>query len=249
MNIQPQLLVFDLDGTLANSKQATTLHMGILLEKLLERIPLAIMSGGRWEQFQTQLLPALPSTAHLQDLYLFPTSGAACYRFDTVWKLQYQERFSDTERNTVLIAIQDILREAGYIETSSGWGPIVEDRGSQISISCLGQNAPLQAKRVWDPDKKKREALQQKLLEKLPFFSIKIGGMTTVDITKNGIDKAYGIKKLSEMSGIPVSKMLYMGDALEEGGNDAVVIQTGIPTQLVANPEETAQYIQTILIA
>jgi hypothetical protein len=41
--------------------------------------------------------------------------------------------------------------------------------------------------------------------------------------------------------------MLYVGDALFEGGNDAVVKKTGIPTHEVKNTGDTKVLIQELL--
>jgi phosphomannomutase len=32
------------------------------------------------------------------------------------------------------------------------WGELIEDRGSQITFSAIGQQAPLEEKKRWDPD-------------------------------------------------------------------------------------------------
>ena len=59
------------------------------------------------------------------------------------------------------------------------------------------------------------------LLDKLiPEFSVRLGGSTSVDVTKHGIDKAYGIRKLRDVLGIPIPQMIFIGDAVFPGGND-----------------------------
>ena len=74
-----------------------------------------------------------------------------------------------------------------------------------------------------------------------------VNATNSIDITRKGVTKAFGIRKLIEFTQISISEMLYVGDALEEGGNDAVVLETGIHTYQVIGPEETAQLIQTII--
>jgi hypothetical protein len=81
----------------------------------------------------------------------------------------------------------------------------------------------------------------------LPEFDVKTGGSTSIDVTRPGINKAYGVRKISEHLGIPIGEMLYIGDALFPGGNDAVVKETGIPTQQTSGPDETAEMIRALL--
>ena len=57
-----KLIVFDLDGTLATSKQAIDEDMGRLFGELLDIRSVAVISGGDWPQFERQLLGQLPPT-------------------------------------------------------------------------------------------------------------------------------------------------------------------------------------------
>ena len=253
MNFKPKLAVFDLDGTLAESKQRVSAEMGELLEELLEVMPVAIMSGAGFTQFETQLLPALPVHAHFERLYLFPTNAAECYiHKDAVWKAQYDLSFTTMQRARVMQAIKEAVAETGlnYIpEYKPEWGEQIEDRGAQITFSALGQHAPIDVKKTWDPTREKRKPLHEALKRRLPDFSVALNAATSIDITKKGVSKAYGIRRLIEMSGISISEILYVGDALGEGGNDAVVLSTGVKTEAVFGPEETARVIGEILHA
>jgi len=248
MHFKPQLVAFDLDGTLAESKQRVTPQMGDLLARLLQKMPVAVLSGASFRQFETQFLPAIPSDANVTNLYLFPTNAAQCYRFNKKWTLVYDECFDTLERERILHALAEALEETGLAEPPPEvWGERIEDRGSQIAFSGLGQLAPIEEKSKWDPDRKKRLALREHLLKKIPDFSVSIGGMNTVDITRKGITKAFGLHELAKLTGVTVSEMLYVGDALGEGGNDSVVIPTGVQTQEVFGPEETAKIIEDVL--
>lgn len=74
-----------------------------------------------------------------------------------------------------------------------------------------------------------------------------MGGTTSIDITKPGIDKAYGINKLKEILGIEISEMLFIGDALFKGGNDHAARKTGVDCIQVRDPEETKRIIETVI--
>ncbi len=251
MKDRPKLVVFDLDGTLAYSKQRLSADMAELVSKLLEHTIVAVMSGASFGQFEKQFLPALPASANLKKLYLFSTNAAQCYTFEqNSWKPKYDKSFNVFEKSRIIQALKESLEETGLghpPEKKPEWGEQVEDRGGQITFSALGQMAPIEAKSVWDPNKERRKPLYLALLRRLPDFSIAMNAATSIDITPKGINKAYGIRKLIEMTEISVGEMLYVGDALEEGGNDSVVKPTGIHTIEVFGPDETAGVIEKLL--
>lgn len=74
-----------------------------------------------------------------------------------------------------------------------------------------------------------------------------MGGATSIDITKPGIDKAYGIRKLADVVGIAISDMIYVGDALFDGGNDYPARKTGAVCIQVRDAEETKRVIETMV--
>ena len=81
----------------------------------------------------------------------------------------------------------------------------------------------------------------------MPTVDISIGGATTLDVTKKGINKTYAMKWIQENLNIAIDEMVYVGDALFPGGNDAVVIPTGIPTIQTSGPMETLSIIESII--
>lgn len=87
-------MVFDLDGTLAESKSPLDAEMALLLEGLLGVVKVAVISGGAWQQFETQILTHLPSGESLQNLSLLPTCGTRFYRYRAGWELLYAEDFT-----------------------------------------------------------------------------------------------------------------------------------------------------------
>lgn len=244
----PKLVVFDLDGTLAESKQRVQADMGDLLTQLLRKIPVAVMSGAGFKQFETQFFSALPADTRLERLYIFPDNAAQCFlHVGGTWRPQYDNQFTPSERDRIIGEIQEALAEGLLPLPPKTWGQQIEDRGAEITFSALGQNAPPEEKEKWDPTHEKRKPLYEVLLKRLPEFSVALNATTSIDITRKGINKAYGIKRLAELTGISVAEMLYVGDALDEGGNDAVVIDSGVRTHAVFGPRETAALIETFL--
>jgi phosphomannomutase len=242
-----KLIVFDLDGTLAESKSSLDSEMSGLLHDLLAIVKVAVISGGGWPQFEKQLLSNLPHDKRLANLSLLPTCGTKFYRHDSAdWKKIYSEDFTAEQREKILSSLKKAVGVAEF-KIAKTWGEQIEDRGSQITFSALGQKAPLEEKTKWDPDFTKRKKIKAILDASIPEFSVRIGGSTSVDITKPGIDKAYGIGKLRDLLSISLEEMIFIGDALYPGGNDYPAEQAGVVSIPVKDPHETKRVIQTII--
>ena len=240
------LVIFDLDGTLAESKSAIDAEMAQLLDHLLGLVKVAVISGGDWQQFEDQVLTHLGRDERLKNLSLLPTCGTRFYRYGNHWELLYAEDFTAVEKAQILDALQRTIGRAGQ-RPERVWGEIIEDRGSQITFSALGQLAPLQEKQKWDPDFAKRKPMAAALATLIPQFSVHLGGATSIDVTQHGIDKGYGIRKLRDLLRIEIHEMIYIGDALFPGGNDFPAKEAGALSIQVKNPHETKRVIEAII--
>ncbi|WP_375403080.1 HAD-IIB family hydrolase [uncultured Sphingomonas sp.] len=241
-----QLVAFDLDGTLALSKQPLQDDMGEALADLLGVAHVAVISGGDWPQFQKQVASRLPDRVDRTKLWLMPTTGTKLYTYKDDWAPVFAELFSDEERRKIVEAFAASLAATGF-KPERTWGEQVEDRGSQVTFSALGQQAPLEEKEHWDPDFAKRKVIQADLAKRLPGLSINMGGATSIDITREGVDKAYGLKKLRDASGVPLDAMMFIGDAIFPGGNDYPAKMLGLDTVRVRDPQETIAVIAAIV--
>ncbi len=240
-----KLIVFDLDGTLAESKSSLDTEMAALLHDLLGVVKVAIISGGDWPQFEKQLLANLPHDQCLANLSLLPTCGTKFFEYKTDWRKLYSEDFAADEKKKIICSLKKAVAEAGF-QVEKAWGEVIEDRGSQITFSALGQRAPLEEKDKWDPDYSKRKKIKGILDPLIPGFSVRMGGATSIDVTKPGIDKAYGIKKLRDLLGISLKEMIFIGDALFPGGNDYPAEEAGVISIPVRGPNETKPVIKAI---
>lgn len=240
-----ELIVFDLDGTLAPSKSPMDRGMADLLMQLLARKKVAVISGGAFPQFQIQFLSAMPAASdNLSNLLLMPTSGGQLYVWRGAWTQEYAERLTPPEKEKIMTALGVTLPAAGYAKPEKTYGPLIEDRGSQITFSALGQQAPLELKQAWDPGHAKLKRIADALKAKLPEFEITVGGTTSIDVTRRGINKSFAIRKLEERLKMPLDHMLFVGDAIFPGGNDFPAKATGIDCIPVKGPEETRQLIR-----
>lgn len=245
----PALVAFDLDDTLAPSKGLIDQRIADLLRALLRSVDVAIISGGNEAQFRTQVIAQLgdADAAGLARLHLLPTCGTRYLRHDgSDFAPVYAHDLSEAEKTAALTALREEAERLGLWEAEP-WGDILEDRGSQITFSALGQQAPREAKHAWDPTGAKRGALRDAVGARLPGLEVRSGGSTSIDITQAGIDKAFGMQRLAEHTGIPLAAMLFYGDRLDEGGNDYPVLAIGVPSVAVEGWEDTADKLDALL--
>jgi len=240
------LVVFDLDGTLAESKSSIDAEMAKLLNSLLGIVKVAVISGGAWQQFEQQVLAHLSHGEGLKNLSLLPTCGTKFYQYESSWKLLYSEDFTAAEKKKIIDSLTQATASSES-EVKQLWGEVIEDRGSQITFSALGQQAPLEEKKKWDPEFTKRKKIKAVLDTLIPEFSVRLGGATSIDVTKHGIDKAYGIRKLRDVLHIEIDQMIFIGDAVFPGGNDFPAKQAGALTIAIKDPHETKRVIEAII--
>lgn len=252
-----KVIAFDLDGTLAPSKSPAPDRIVELLDQLLEKYHVCVISGGKFEQFEKQLLANLKvAPEKLVKLHIMPTCGTRYYHFDIAkkaWQKVYAEDFSEPEKKKIIGVLEKTLADLGYREEEI-YGEIIEDRGSQITLSTLGQDIVdelgkkgLHLKEAWDPDNTKKQKIRDMAAGLLPEFEVRVGGLTSVDVTKPGIDKAYGMNKLMAVLDVSKEEIFFIGDRLAEGGNDYPVKAMGIDCREISHWQETALAIEAII--
>lgn len=238
---------FDLDNTLASSKQPMKPAMIEQFCALLDHTVVALISGGGMAVVTSQVLDVLTPNARRGNLHVMPTSGSRYYRWDgTQWALVYAHDLSEATVAAVSESLERHARELGLWEQQV-WGPRIENRGSQITFSALGQFAPVAAKQAWDRDNTKKQALAEAVKADLPHMRVRAGGYTSVDVSECGIDKAYAVRKLTQTLGIRADEMVFVGDRMTPTGNDYPAVEAGAIGVRVENPQDTVQLLDALL--
>ena len=259
----PKVFVFDLDGTLARSKQPIDSEMAGFLQRVIRRGSLIIVvSGAGYDQFSIQVTNPLEgfldgncSFGMFRNLILLPLNGSEIYLFEGIparWERIVSSNFDESEKQQIYDAFDVALSKSGYNHPETVYGELIEDRGAQITFSALGQKAPLELKEKYDPDQRKRLAIRKHLEPLLPNFEIRIGGTTSIDVNRKGQDKAYGVDLVMRNIVGPdyshfLPKCLFIGDALYEGGNDESVKRLKIPCRQVKGISDTKALIRELL--
>ncbi|KAL2826635.1 hypothetical protein BDW59DRAFT_160824 [Aspergillus cavernicola] len=111
------LVAFDLDGTLALSKQPLDNEMAEALATLLQVAHVAIISGGDWPQFEKQIAARLSPHADRSKLFLLPTTGTKLYTFSpesNEWNRIYADLFTETQKSLILSAFDAALAATSF---------------------------------------------------------------------------------------------------------------------------------------
>lgn len=244
----PRAALFDLDDTLAKSLETPSLQKIDLLKTLLARMPVAIVTGRSFDWIAPDFLPPLTTSPHIDRFYLFPEAGAEAMQWaGGAWQTLYSHSMTREDFDHIRSVVESCLTKTGAYDGLPLFGERYLEKNSMFTIMALGLNVPPDLKYTWDPDNVRRKMLFAELRKALPEYEAAIGGATAIDIVRPGIDKALAVRWLSEHLGIPPSEMLFIGDALYEGGNDAAVIPTGIQTIQTSGPDETTTIIANIL--
>lgn len=253
---QKKLIIFDLDGVLTETKSVMDQEMAELFCFLLARKKVAVIGGGKHTLFKEQLIRRLRCPRELwANLFLFPTTATIFYRFNRGWKKVYEEKLSGEERTAIKKAFRKAFKELHYQKPEKTYGRVIEDRGTQVTFSALGQEVVkilgeegVGLKKEWrDKNTDFKLKLAKTLQKLLPKLEVRAAGYTSVDVTRRGIDKAYGIRQIKKHLGFSIKEMLFVGDALFPGGNDFAVLRTGVDCLAVSGPAEVKKIIRFLL--
>ncbi len=203
-------LFFDMDQTIAPARQAILPEMFEYLSSLTQDI--IVVSGSSNEQMPNQI-------GNLKSFRL-GQNGNHAVAVDGI-ELWYEPLLAG-QRTEILDHISEIVELLEH-PLKHEWNPI-EDRGAQITFSPIGNTAPHDLKKAYDPDRKKRDSL----LEQIPFASedliVKIGGSTSLDYLHKDRHKGTNVQKLIDLMHWNKDECVYFGDGLYPGGNDEAVI-------------------------
>ena len=237
-----KVIAFDLDGTLTESKQKIDDKTARFLAKIALDYEVAIITGGTMKQIETQVLENLPDGIE-NKLHLMSCSGAIYEKFGV---LQYKYEIPKIQREVISSVIKVTAESLGLWEEKT-LGDVIEDREAQITFSALGQRARLADKKAWDDTGNKRKSLVNALKKVFPDYSIRSGGLSSVDISQEGIDKEFALKQLMKLNNINASEILYIGDKFRPGENDYPALVAGVTCLRVLKPEDTIELTEKML--
>jgi phosphomannomutase len=234
---------FDLDNTLMLSRTEMAPEHRPLFIRLCSTHDVIVVSGAQESQIKTQIPDDM--SAHF---YVLAQTGN--HALDKNGKELWKEQFTEEQTRMTLAFIEKIKRDLNLTVRDSN--DLIELRGAQISYSPIGHHEALEKKYAFDPKTQLRRRVlneHKKDVEELHNVGVDVvpGGTTCFDFFLAGKTKGFNIERLIALESWQKDECIYVGDALFKGGNDETVIGV-IPTKSVANPTETFQFVESLLI-
>jgi hypothetical protein len=237
-----KLIILDYDNTIAKSKEAPGEKMIETISSLLHRNKVGILTAGRSIKGLRDLLISsseLNNPDLLKNLLLCTKYGNLILEYENGWFVLYEAPNIPTRKKR---RIERIIRRVPWklYTPRSDSKQRIHDKGSVISVNCLGNESTDLEKDSWDIDGSVRENIKKELIKKLgDEYEIFITGRNTIDLVPRGMNKADNIVKLSELTSIPLQNCIYIGDEFTPHGNDYPILSLGIKVHQINNPSET----------
>lgn len=184
-----------------------------------------------------------------------PTSGGMIYIYDSTkrrYKCIFQKALKSSVKKEIVKQIKLAAHKYNLWPTHS-YGKVIEDRQTQITFSALGQKAPTEVKKQWKKQNFRKKSMMKRMLAlNLKKMNVKLGGSTSIDVTQQNIDKAFGVKKLIEIflkkyhKKLGFKNLLFFGDNFTKHGNDYPIKAIGVPSIRVETYQQTLLYLDAI---
>ena len=239
---EKKVIVADVDDTICDSCQQISPEMAKQIDRMIQKgYQFAFISGTKAEDLMTMISSSLKELHHI-----LATTGTKYIIMDKGQsQIVYNHSFNAVEKKEILAAFEKLISHF-KIQPLTSKEDQLQDRDSQISLSAVGRHAPSEIKAKYDPDGKIRQEwirfLEQQLGDK---YDYKIGGTTSLDVTKKGLDKEWGIRNFARYHNIPLHQIIFFGDKIYPGGNDYPATKV-VDCISVKNPKDTLQRLREI---
>lgn len=245
-SIQPEdkkLLAFDVDDTVCKSCQVMDEDLAIYLGIKSITHTLVFMSGTDCTELSRMVLTPITQANYSAEVIIAGGSGSRIIKMNRDGgTVLFQRSMSASSKLAILVALGRAIKEFGLPVVDSQ----VLDRGSQITLSCIGRYADSEEKANWDPHGALRKSIVQFLRQHLPcdHYSIKIGGTTSIDISEGTWNKENGMREVLRVTGTDAENAIFFGDSMDsDTGNDypASLIVDAVE---VTDPSNTLQLLE-----
>lgn len=230
------LALFDIDGTLTESRKKITQEMKQHMSKLSKFIDIGVVGGSdmpkQIEQLGDDVLQSYK--------YSFSENGLIAYH-DT--KLINSQTFIEYIGNdNYKIFINDVLQYLSSIDIPIKRGTFIEFRTGMINISPIGRACSVKERdefEQYDNIHNIRLKMIHYLEEKYGHLNLKysIGGQISFDVFPIGWDKTYCLQFIDFNY---YNEVHFFGDKTHEGGNDyEIFTHPKVIGHSVVSPENT----------
>ena len=240
---EKKVIVADVDDTICDSCLVITVEMAEQISKMIRQgYEFAFISGTKSEDLQKMISSRVKEKHHL-----LATTGTnyAIVEGDSV-NVVYNYSFNAEEKKEIFAALDKVVEYFG-IKPMTTKEDQIQDRDSQITLSAIGRNAPIEVKKKYDVSGEKRKVWVEFLKKYLDEskYELKIGGTTSIDITRKGLDKEWGIMAFAQYHNLSLNSIIFFGDKIYSGGNDFPATKI-VDCISVNSPQDTLRQLRTI---
>ena len=238
-----KIIICDVDETICETCQVVSDEMANQINIMIKSgYEFAFISGTKVTDLQKMLSSKIKERHHI----LATTGTNYTYMENNMGSCVYNLKFKDEEKQEIIQALNNTIEHFNIVSMTTHEDQL-QDRDSQITLSAIGRNAPIELKKAYDPDGEIRQTWKKFLKDHLDQtkYDIKIGGTTSLDVTKKGLDKEWGIKEFCQNKRLKLNQVLFFGDKIYPGGNDFPATKI-VDCVSVKNPDETLKKLKEI---
>lgn len=251
--MNPKAFIFDMDGTLTESRRCIT-EQTLSALKRLSPSKLYLVTGSDMvkvvEQMGSDVLlerferVMACNGTRVWNCNLDMDDEMLSYEPELIHKVSLTDYYSQADVNHI---VSTLLKLAADNHTKYKTGTFVEWRDSQINFSLIGRNCTLEQRddyAKWDDKSGERDKAIEQLREAFKGWglSFRKGGQISIDITRKGWDKSYALQSIKESP----EDCVFFGDRIEGNGNDSDIAVLCGAYHEVSGPEETVEIIKSV---
>lgn len=234
-----KVIAMDLDGTLTQHRTPLCKEHRTILEALSKKYKLLMVGAGQVVRIFNQLEQ-------------FPIDIVGNYG------LQYGIYNENTGCMDIIRDIvvpcdkESVSEKVSYFREKYGFeayeGDSVEFHPSGcVTFPILGTMADIKDKLAFDPDRSKRRAIYNEVVEAFSDYSVFVGGSSSFDMAPKPFDKYYALDLYCKENGIIHNEVVYIGDDYGIGGNDESVYKSDFTYFKIDNYRDFPHIVKPLL--
>lgn len=247
------IIIFDIDGTLAESSYTIKPEHALILNQLKEKYEIGICGGGTLEKALNQMNDSIYFDHYFTECGCVYNKNNSKTKLDLheIYKKNIREHVLYKDINTLIKVFLKYLSECDY-ELS---GHFVDLRNGIVYLSCVGMQATIIERekfKIIDYQLNIRNDVLKILRDKAKELnienkiSINLGGSVGIGLYPVEYDK---IQILNTIQPKNYKKIIYFGDKYKENGNDYHIINdNNVTGYKIDNVEDTFNIIRNKLI-
>jgi len=207
-----KVFIFDVDGTLTPSRLPMTKEFQTFFKQWIKKNKFYLVTGSDLPKLQEQM-----EGLEIHSDGIFTCCGNQFWQSDPAVNIKhcdliYENKFELPKHLEMFLNI--VLNQSPYPHR---YGNHIEDRGSMINFSIVGRDCTQEQRDEffkWDNENNERGRIANIIKRTAKGIDAVIGGQISIDIYPEGNDKSQVLKH------IEYDECIFIGDRIEEGGND-----------------------------